>query len=307
MDLNTLAAAAGGGAAALAAAYAALIEQFSIRVKHFHLQFGNLPPAFDGTVILHLSDLHLTKLGLLEHRLTQLVSTRPVDMCFVTGDITQDPCAVAVFRWIRSVIRGPETVYGVLGNSEHKPWLTTTELVEALSFEGMRLLTNESDVIRRGNDSIRVIGVDDAYSRCADLDAAFRGVDPTEFIIFLTHCPSVAPQAVERGADLILAGHTHGGQVRLPLLGPLWAHMHSNKNLNDGLYLPDHLCRLLSDTVGAGVRQGVSRVDRSPRAKSPECGSVLYVNRGVGTSKLHIRFLCPPEIAYITLHRSLET
>lgn len=271
MQISTLIATLAGGAAVLAGAYAKLVEQFNIQVRRLDLDFPNLPPAFDGYTILHLSDLHLTKLGLLERRLMDLISAQEVDACFITGDITQDPRASDVFRRICSVIRGPDTIYAILGNSEHKPWLETQVLVEALSFEGMRLLMNSSDVIRRGDDSIAVVGVDDAYSRHADIDAAFREVDPNSFIVFLTHCPSLTPQGIERGADLVLAGHTHGGQVRLPFFGPIWTHMRANQKLNDGLYTFDH--------------------------------SVLFVNRGVGTSNLRFRFLCPPEIAYITLHR----
>ena len=278
MQISTLLATLGGGAAALAGAYAIAIEQFHIHLRRLDLCFANLPPAFDGYTILHFSDLHLTKLGLLERRLMNLISAREVDACLITGDITQDPRASDLFRRVCSVIRRRDTILAVLGNSEHKPWLETPALVEALSFEGMRLLVNSTDTIRRGDDSITVVGVDDAYTHHDDIDAAFRGVDPKGFIIFLTHCPSLAPQGIERGADLILAGHTHGGQVRLPFLGPLWTHMRANKNLNDGLYTPD-------------------RLRRTP--KHP----ILFVNRGVGTSKLHIRFLCPPEIVYITLRR----
>ncbi|MCX8053536.1 MAG: metallophosphoesterase [Armatimonadetes bacterium] len=295
-----------GVTAVAAFAYAILIEQFSIRIRYIELAFPNLPHAFDGITILHLSDLHLTKLGTLERRLMDLISRREVDMCFITGDITQKPRASDIFRRICSVIKGPKTIYAVLGNSEHKPWLTTKVLVEALSHEGMRLLVNSSDLVCLGCESIRVVGVDDAFSRYADVDAAFEGVNPEEFIIFLTHCPSMAPLGVERGADLILAGHTHGGQVRLPFIGPIWSHMRSNKHLNDGLYVYQ--------------TSGFSRVSRLGYANSEALSShsfdqrkelefsdiqspVLFVNRGVGTSKLHVRFLCSPEIAYITLRR----
>jgi predicted MPP superfamily phosphohydrolase len=145
------------------------------------------------------------------------------------------------------------------------------------------MLNNSSTTITRGADSISVVGVDDAYSWRADLDAAFAGVDLNDFILFLTHSPSAAPDAIRRGADLILSGHTHGGQVRIPGIGMLWTHMRTSKGLNDGLYAPDALKRI------TGIDPG---------------GSVLFVNRGIGTSRFHIRFLCRPEIAYITLHRA---
>ena len=246
-------------------------EQFRLRVREIELEFPNLPPAFDGYTILHLSDLHITQLGLLERRLMELISAREVDTCLITGDVTSEPRASDIFRRVCSAIKHKDPIFTALGNSEHKPWLDTRMITEALSFEGNQILINSSAILRRGDDQITLVGVDDAYTDHADVDAAFAGVDPKGFIIFLTHCPSQAPKGIEKGADLILAGHTHGGQVRFPFIGMLWTHMRSNKNLNDGLY---HL----------------------PQP--------LFVNRGVGTSKLHIRFLCPPEIAYITLRRT---
>jgi len=283
LAISDIAVAVGGGAVAAAGAYAMLVEQFWLRVREIELSFSNLPPAFDGFTILHLTDLHLTKTGLLEERLTKLVAEREVDACFITGDITADARASGAFHRICSVIRRREPIYAVLGNSEHKPWLDTDTLLQSLVFDGMEMLINSSAVIHRGSDSIAVVGVEDAYSRLDDLDAAFSGVAEDSFSILLSHCPSVAPRGIARGADLILAGHTHGGQVRLPFMGTIWTHTHSNKALNDGLYFPKDLRRFVKGDPGE---------------------SVLFVNRGVGTSKLHIRFLCRPEIAYITLRRA---
>ncbi|MDH7603200.1 MAG: metallophosphoesterase [Armatimonadota bacterium] len=272
------------GAAAACGSYGILIEQFDIRVRLLELSFPNLPAAFDGFTILHLSDLHTTKFGLLERRLANLLSQRETDLCVITGDISQTLRASQAFhRLVDTVRRREPTVYAVLGNSEHKPWISTDALIRALSREDLRFLINSSAALRRGEDSLVLVGVDDPYSRLADLDSAFEGVNPEDFIIFLTHCPSTTPEAIKRGADLILAGHTHGGQIRLPFLGVLWSHMRAFRRLNDGLYTPERLSKLLK---------------RNCRS------SVLFVNRGVGTSKFHVRFLCPPEIAYITLRRA---
>lgn len=273
---------------AIAAILAAAIiygffEQFKLQVREIELSFPNLPPAFDGYTILHICDTHVTQLARLERRLMELISAREVDLCLVTGDMTAEPRASDIFRRICSVIRSRDSIYSVIGNSEHKPWLDTPMLLEALTFEGMTILLNSSATIGRGNDAITLVGADDAYSKHDDVEAAFAGVDPDSFIIFMTHCPSRTPEGIERGADLILAGHTHGGQVRLPGIGVIWTHMRSRKKLNDGLYPPERLSRILKQDAGS---------------------SVLFVNRGAGTSKLHIRILCPPEIAYITLRRS---
>lgn len=282
MDPTTIAVIAGAGAAA-GLGYAMLYEQFALRVKELDISFPNLPPAFDGYTLLHLSDLHLTKLGLLERRTMEIISRREVDGCIVTGDVTAEPRASDIFRRICSVIPHRDPIMAVLGNSEHKPWLDTDMLVQALSFDGLRMLINSSTTLARGSDSITIVGVDDAYSHRSDLETAFSRVDPNSFIVFLTHSPCVTPDAVEHGADLILSGHTHGGQVRIPGFGMLWTHMHRNQALNDGLYDAAAIAR------ATGIDAG---------------NSVLFVNRGVGTSRIHIRFLCPPEVVYITLHRS---
>lgn len=282
MDPVTILIAVVGVLATALWAYMMLYEQFRLQVKELELSFPNLPAAFDGYTILHLSDLHVTKLGLLERRLMEIVGDREVDACFVTGDVTANPRASDVWRRVCSAIRHRDPIYSILGNSEHKPWLDEGTIVEALTFPGLVMLVNSSSVIRRGEDTIRVVGVDDPYSHRSDCDAAFQGVDPRGFIVYLTHCPSTTPEGVARGADLVLAGHTHGGQVRFPLIGLLYTHSRRNKKLNDGLYTSERLSRLLKTDVG---------------------DSVLYVNRGVGTSRIHIRLLCPPEVVYITLRK----
>lgn len=280
--LSTVLLAIGGVIVAALIFYMVLYEQFNIQVKNLHLCFLNLPPAFEGYTILHLSDLHLTKLGKLERRVIEIIGSREVDTCFITGDVTAKPRASDIFRRVCSAIRHRDPIYMVLGNSEHKPWLDTSMLVEALKFDGLEMLINSSAIIRRGDEHIRVAGVDDAYSQLDDVDAAFEEVCDNEFVVFLTHSPCAAPKGIEKGADLVLAGHTHGGQVRFPFLGVIFTHTRSHKALNDGLYTSERLSKLLKTDPGHAI---------------------LFVNRGIGTSRLHIRLLCPPEIVYITLHR----
>ena len=279
--MDTAAIIAAAGAAALGG-YATCIEPFKIQVKELELTFPDLPPAFDGYTILHLCDFHLTKMGRLERRAMQLIGDREVDTCMITGDVTRHPRASDVFRRVCSVIKHRDPIYMVLGNSERKPWLDPDTVIEALSFDGLTMLINSSTTVQRGDDTITLVGVDDPYSRRDDLESAFAHVDPHDFIVFLTHSPSITPQAIDRGADLILSGHTHGGQVRLPFVRAFWTHMRANKALNDGLYPPQRLESILKTDPGH---------------------SVLLVNRGIGMSRLHARFLCPPEIAFITLRR----
>lgn len=265
--------------------YSVFVEPYRIRVRELTLSFPNLPPAFDGYTILHVSDFHLTKLGKLERRTMELIGSREVDSCIITGDVTAEPRASDIFRRVCSAIRHRDTMFMVLGNSEHKPWLDPVTLVDALSFDGLRILVNSSAVIERDGQRTVLVGVDDAFEGFDDIGAAFEGVDPSEFIIFLTHCPSTTPAALRHGADLILAGHTHGGQIKLPGLKCFWTHMRANKRLNDGLYTPNLLSSILNTDAGS---------------------SALFVNRGLGMSRLRARLLCPPEIAYITLRRGTQ-
>lgn len=283
MDITGILFIALGGVVVALFGYAMLVGQFKLQVRELDLTFPNLPEAFDGYTILHLSDLHLTKLGLLEKKLMGFISQREVDTCLVTGDVTANPRASDIFRRVCSVISHRDPLYMVLGNSEHKPWLDSEMLVSALTFDGLHMLINNSDAIERDGQRIVLVGVDDAYSHLADVEKAFDGVDASEFIIFLTHCPSTTPQAMDHGADLILAGHTHGGQVRFPGINWFWTHMRANQALNDGLYTPQDLTRILRRNAGH---------------------TTLFVSRGVGTSRIHIRLLCHPEIAFITLRKS---
>ena len=284
MDVNAALSAA-GGAAAVAGAYAVFVEPYRLQVRELELAFPNLPVAFDGYTILHLSDLHLTRIGRQERRLIGLIRGRAFDTCVVTGDVTATPRACDNFRRLCSAIDHRDPIFAILGNAEHKPWLDAETLVSALSFDGFELLINSSAQVERGGERITFVGVDDPYTRHADLDAALSGVDPKGFMVLLTHCPSLTPEGIKHGADLILAGHTHGGQVRLPHFGIVWTHMRTNKALNDGLYGPDDLKRILGRDTGE---------------------SVLFVNCGVGTSRIHIRFACPPEIVFITLRRRVS-
>lgn len=259
------------------------IESYLIHVKRINLHFKNLPTEFDGFKILHLSDLHIRKYGLLEKKTRSIISAEPADICFTTGDIASKAKGYDIFRELCASIPNKPPFYTVLGNTEHKPWSDSGGIKSNLQTECFRQLDNESTVLIRDTAAISVVGVDDAYSRHCDVNKAYSDSSPNDFTIFLTHCPSATSDAIKHRADLILAGHTHGGQVRFPGIPFFWTHMRKNKRLNDGLY----------DSIKLSSILGM-KIDESQ----------LYVNRGVGTSRIHIRLFCKPEITYITLYRS---
>jgi len=136
---------------------------------------------------------------------------------------------------------------------------------------GVALLVNEGGRIGRGLDTLSLIGVDDPFSGYANLGVSLRGMQRTPFAILLTHSPEIFMKADLIKFDLVLAGHTHGGQVRLPGIGALW--------------LPAG-----SEPFESGWFDGQY--------------ARMYVTRGIGTSTLPVRLFCRPELALITLKRS---
>lgn len=257
-------------------------EPFLISVIRIDLHFSKLPKDFEGFTILHLSDLHTSKYGLLEKRARQIIKGLHFDVCAITGDLTTKSSIVSDVDKILDFNKQQFPVYVVTGNSEYKPWADTTEIIQQYKHYGYNVLSNSSEKYKINSSSIKFAGVEDPYTGNNNLDAAFDGVNDSEFVVGLAHCPSVADNMVKRGASLILAGHTHGGQIRLPGVGVLWSHMKYNNHLNDGFYDSEKLSRELKTEAGE---------------------SKLFVNRGLGTSRIHLRLNCRPQIALIQLHR----
>jgi predicted MPP superfamily phosphohydrolase len=255
-------------------------EPFRIVLTHLDLPFRNLPKGLDGFTILHLSDLHTSKYGLLEKRAESIISSLSYDMCVITGDLATTPKVLGYIRRMLGSLNHAPNIYVVPGNSEYKPWADTSDILQACEEQGFSVLANSDIRILHNSSSFVLVGLDDAYSKMHDVTKAFNGVDSNAFIIALSHCPSIVDDLINHGASLVLSGHTHGGQVRIPGIGVLWSHMRRNKKLNDGYYPPERLSKYLGFNVGE---------------------SKLFVNRGLGTSRIHLRLNCMPEIALLRL------
>ncbi len=153
-------------------------------------------------------------------------------------------------------------VYSVLGN--HDWWLDGTAVEKSLKKANIQVLKNENKKIKIEEKTLTIAGVEDLMTREPDVLKALKGAK--EPIILMTHTPDLFPQ-IPKSVDLTLAGHTHGGQVSIPLVGaPI---------------VPSH--------YGNKYAQGIIKED----------GKEMYVTRGVGTSILSLRFNCPPEIVVI--------
>src|SRR5665213_294011 len=236
-----------------------------IRVKHNELKFKELPPSFDGFTILHISDMHVDlNEGAMGH-LIQIVGGLRYDLCVLTGDYrgkTFGPFEVTLngIAGVRAHLKGP--IYGVLGNHD------TIRMIPGLEAMGIRMLLNESESIVRADQRIYLAGIDDAhYFRADNIEKAASQIPDGDFSILLSHTPEIYRQAAHADFNLLLCGHTHGGQICLP--GSI----------------PITLDSVLPRRMGAGVWQYHNMIG--------------YTSVGAGSSIVAVRFNCPPEI---TLH-----
>ena len=226
-----------------------------------------LDPAHDGLRVAHLTDLHvgmLTPDRKILRAIAQAAAARP-DLIVMTGDFV---CYAPRFVGrLAELVRGISApVYAVLGN--HDYWTDGEGVRRALERNGYAVLLNGHSEITLRGAPLTVVGIDDAITGHADSRRAFRGVRPHGSRLVLTHVPSMADAAARHGAGLILAGHTHGGHVNIPKV-----------------------------TAGIAARFGNRYLAGFYRVGE----SLLYVNRGVGSSSIPIRAGAPSEVAVFTL------
>ncbi|MEN6372279.1 MAG: metallophosphoesterase [Armatimonadota bacterium] len=273
-----------GAAAGLLAAYSIFIERKALGLTKLELNYSSLPKPFDGFTILHLSDLHIAHWWAVERKMEEIVRGLDADLLVITGDIAVSAKGAQLVKEFLGRVRPGRETFAVYGNTEHKGDFGRQRR-EDLVWDGLRLLTNEHVLIERGGDNIILAGVDDPFERYDDLPRALEDAPDDKFKILLAHAPSVAGDAADAGVDLLLSGHTHGGQIRFPLIGAVYPHIRKYKQLVIGLFEGRRLSKILKRDTGE-MR--------------------VYVSRGIGISNLPMRFLCPPEIVRITLRRTRD-
>ena len=218
--------------------------------------------------VAHVSDIHMPPgPSLVYEQAVKRVEERKPDLIVFTGDSLSSEAGKDEAKEFLSRLSELAPTYAVWGNWDYYSLgHRVPGYGEELEREGVEILANEATRIEGG---VWLVGVDDPYTARDDLGKALSGVPREAFKILLAHSPQVIGEARDR-VDLVLAGHTHGGQVRLPLIGPLYVPLPSQyRGYVSGLY-----------EVG---------------------GMKLYVNRGLGTSILPVRLLCPPELTIYTL------
>ena len=265
--------------------YAVGVEPYLIETVHLELYAPRLPLAFDGYVIYQISDLHMRQMGRRERKIEQILSRMPpADLVAVTGDMVHTPAGIEPFLQLARSFQARDGAYAIFGNSEHKNGVRPYALSQTLAANGIPPLMNRHVLLTRGDSQIALAGVDDPVNEMDRLGDALEGIPDDLFTLLLMHSPDGIAEAVVRGVDVVLSGHTHGGQIRLPWYGALYTHSHMGKRMSDGYYSRGRLRKAI------GIRPGRTQ---------------LYVTRGLGVSGLALRFLTRPELTVITLRRGL--
>jgi len=242
----------------------------NIQVKHNTVRLARLPAVFDGFTLLQISDLHTDQNEGAMRRLNELVPALEYDLCVLTGDYrgaTFGPfdAALAAMQRLCSRLRGP--LYGVLGNHD------TIRMVPDLEEMGIRMLLNECVPISRDGQTIYLAGIDDAhYYRVDNIEKAAAEIPHGAFSILLSHTAEIYRQAAHAGFNLLLSGHTHGGQICLP--GSI----------------PVTLSAVLPRSMGAGAWKYHEMIG--------------YTSVGAGTAVVPVRLNCLPEITLHHLRRA---
>ena len=245
-----------------------LKNSLDFRIAEVVTRFTELPKAFDGYRILHLSDLHLD--GMLDsgQALGEIVRELDYDLCVITGDFRFRTVADygETLKRMTALIKKlscPDGCFAVLGNHDF------IEQVPGFERIGLRVLLNESVRIGRGSDTLHLSGIDDPhFYGTHDIEKACAMIPPVDFNILLAHSPEVVEEAAAAKVNFYLCGHTHGGQICLSGGIPLFTNSSAPRDFSVGRW------------QYAGM-QG-------------------YTSCGTGTSSFPVRYCCSPEI---TLHR----
>lgn len=249
----------------LALVYA--VETMVPEVTEVPIASPRLESFFAGRVVVHLSDLHMVKMGWRERMVLKELATIKPDLILMTGDyIEQWYTDFGAFDRFLSEIASLAPVVATMGNNDY---CCAKQLDSSFARAHIPLLRNQAVLLRNGYDSLYVVGLEDNFTWQDDYFAATEAVPAGAARIVLGHEPSIAEKINPDGVTLVLAGHLHGGQVMLPLIGPL---------------APNTAC-----FATRAYTAGVFNVN----------GITLFSNRGIGTSKVPLRLLSRPEIAVL--------
>ncbi|MEC1524694.1 metallophosphoesterase [Neobacillus niacini] len=259
--------------------YANRIEPSLLEIKRLEIRHSLIPPSFNGTKIVQFSDTHLGfhyNINQFE-KLAKKINQLEPDLIFFTGDLLDEPNKFNEINKVAPILQHLNAKIGkycIYGNHDHGGYGSEIyrNLMELSSFT---VLLNESLLIKqKDGTSISLLGIDDRMLGKPNLETAMKQVPKDSFKLLLSHAPDVADEALNYGIHWQLSGHSHGGQVKIPFVGALVIPPFA-QNYPEGLY-----------TIGQD----------NPLS--------LYVNRGIGTTRLPFRFLAVPELTVFTLTSS---
>ncbi len=261
------------GVAVLGTLYPVMIERYLIGVNTYHIPLKRLPPAFDGFTIVQLADIHygyLTPMQVVDY-VVRKANALAGDIIVNTGDnvIAKNGTRELDTVWpVLCNLNAPSGVYTVLGNHDH--WASTAHSQEWLERSGQNL-RHKATVIERDGQRLWLGGTGDLWEDRQSIDEVFATAPAGECKLVLAHNPLSILEPFQTQIDLMISGHTHGGQFRVPIIN----------------YVP---ISLEKRAFAAGL------IDTA-RGR-------LFVSRGIGWSVLPYRFNCPPEIAVLVLERA---
>lgn len=246
----------------------ALAEANSLSVEKIEIKLKRLPKKLDGFRLVQLSDIHHSPFTSLEHiaRAVEVSNLLKPDLFILTGDyVSHDSEYIAPVAEVLGRLEAEFGTFACLGNHDH--WTDAELVTRSFRQAKINVLINEGFRFAARDASFWLCGVDDYMVGKTDLRSALRGAFPDEMKLLLAHNPVILRQAARFDVDLMLSGHTHGGQVKLRDEDK---RVLPNRRLKNGLH----------------------------RRKDTQ----IYITRGIGTVVLPIRYQCPPEISLIELH-----
>lgn len=249
----------------------AMAEANTLSVEEVEIFLERLPHRLDGFLIAHLSDIHHSPFTDIRHILAavETVNRLEPDIVMLTGDyVSHEVEYIEPMADAAGLLNSRLGTYACLGNHDH--WTDAALVTSHLERNGIKVLVNEGMRMITGNGSFWLAGVDDYMVGKTDVKASLEGSFAHELKLLLAHNPAIVRQAARRGVDLVLSGHTHGGQVKI---GRGEGGLISKRRMTSGLH---------------------RRYDTQ-----------IYITRGIGTVVLPVRYQCPPEISMIRL-RSIE-
>jgi predicted MPP superfamily phosphohydrolase len=251
--------------------YSYRIERFWYQIKEVQLKIKNLPSAFTGWRIVQFSDTHLGFHYSVEDlkAVIKMITHLNPDMIFFTGDLIQignnnPEVSIPLLQKLNG-LRGGK--WAVIGNHD---FYTKDQIINVLETADFKVLRNNHEYVESNRQRLYIAGIDDVMYGNPNIKKAVAGLNEDDCVLLLAHEPDIADESSQYPISAQFSGHSHGGQVRLPFIGPIIRQDLSKKYVN-GLY---HI--------------GEKRMP-------------LYVNRGIGTTELPVRFFCRPEITVFHL------